>query len=295
MNNPAVSICVICYNQVPYIRQALDSVISQKISYSREIIIADDFSSDGTREIVMEYAAKYPSLIRVLERNANVGPANNFMELIYAANGKYIAYLEGDDHWTLDTKLQVQLDFLEQHPDFVICFTDALETFSEDSNDKRNYLSGGSKSKSETTINELIFRNYIQTCTVVFRNKLFEKFPDWYGKLKMGDWPLHLLNAMHGKIKYLAVQTAVHRNHSSGVWSTQHVLGRIRNTIEAYDVLAANTQLHELSNFKKSRSNLYLLSVKYYLKEKEIGKAIVNFFKGIYIYPAHLFGIKIPA
>jgi len=294
MENPLLSVCIICYNQVAYIRQAIDSVMEQQINFKSEIIIADDFSLDGTREIVVEYHQRYPGLITVLPREKNIGPAKNFLELFYAAQGKYIAYLEGDDYWTDKTKLQQQVDFLEQHPDFAICFTDSIETFSEDINDPRNYLAGGSGLKTETTLNELIFRNYIQTCTVVFKNKLFEKFPDWYLHLKMGDWPLHLLNAAHGKIKYLPFVAAVHRNHSSGVWSSQHVLGRINNTIKAYDVLAANTDFNKLSNFKKSKSNVYLSSVKYHLKEKEFGKAIVNFLKGFLLYPANLFSIKKP-
>ncbi len=294
MDNPVISVCIICYNQAAYIKQAVDSVIQQRVNYSIEIIIADDFSTDGTREIVLDYAARYPALIRVLDRKENAGPAKNFIELIYSASGKYIAYLEGDDYWTENTKLQQQVDFLEQHPDFVICFTDALEIFSEDINDSRNYLSGGSGKMTETTINELIFRNYIQTCTVVFKNKLFNKFPDWYAQLKMGDWPLHLLNAAHGKIKYLSFPAAVHRNHSSGVWSSLHVLGRINNTLHAYDVLAANTDFYQLGNFKRSKSNLYLSSVKYYLKEKKIIKAALNFLKGVLIYPKHLFNRKQP-
>ncbi len=294
MENPLLSVCIICYNQVAYIRQAIDSAIEQQVNFPIEIIIADDFSTDGTREIVIKYQQKNPEIITVLPREKNIGPANNFVELFYAAQGKYIACLEGDDYWIDKTKLQQQVDFLEQHPEFVICFTDATETFSEDINDFHNYLSGGSGLLTETTINELIFRNYIQTCTVVFKNKLFDKFPEWYTQLKMGDWPLHLLNAAHGKIKYLPFASAVHRNHSSGVWSSQHVLDRINNTLKAYDVLAANTDFYKLGNFNKSKSNLYLSSVKYYLKEKEIGKAVVNFLKGIFIYPRHLFNIKKP-
>ena len=294
MNNPVISICIISYNQAAYIVQAIDSAINQKLNYSVEIIIADDYSTDGTREIIFEYANRYPNLIRVLPRSINLGPAKNFVDLIYAANGKYIAYLEGDDYWTIDSKLQCQVEFLENNPDFAICFTDAVETFSEDINDPRNYHSGGSGGISETTINELIFRNYIQTCTVVFKNKLFGKFPDWYMQLKMGDWPLHLLNASYGKIKYLNFSSAVHRNHSSGVWSSQHVLSRIYNTLIAYNELEANTDFYKLSNFKKSKSNLYLSSVKYHLKQKEFIKAINNFFNGIFLYPKHIYSRKKP-
>ena len=294
MDKPLLSICIISYNQVDYISQAIESAINQQMNFNSEIIIADDCSTDGTREIVMNYAVRYPGWIRVLERNQNLGPANNFIDLIYAAQGKYIAYLEGDDYWTQNNKLQQQVDFLEQHADFAICFTDALETFSENLDDELNYRSAGSGQQTETTANELIFRNYIQTCTVVFKNKLFGKFPDWYAALKMGDWPLHLLNAAHGKIKYLDMVTAVHRNHSSGVWSSQKILSRIYNTIEAYNVLEKNTDFKNLDNFKKSKSNVYLSSVKYHIKEKAFFIAFKNLIKGFILYPKHLINRKNP-
>jgi len=123
METALLSVCFICYNQAPFIRQALDSVLAQKVSFSWEILIADDRSTDGTREIVLDYQSRYPGLIRVLPRDSNLGPARNFIDLINSATGKYIAYLEGDDYWTLDTKLQQQVDFLEENPLFAICFT----------------------------------------------------------------------------------------------------------------------------------------------------------------------------
>ena len=294
MENPLLSVCIICYNQADYISQAIENVLNQKINFTHEIIIADDCSSDGTREIVLAYQAKYPGTIKVLPNQNNLGPAKNFERLFYAANGKYVAYVEGDDYWTDSNKLQMQVDFLEQHADFAICFTDALETFSENLDDELNYRSAGSGQQSETTANELIFRNYIQTCTVVFKNKLFGKFPDWYATLIMGDWPLHLLNAAHGKIKYLDTVTAVHRNHSSGVWSSQKILGRIYNTIEAYNVLEKNTDFKNLDNFKKSKSNVYLSSVKYHIKEKAFFIAFKNLIKGFILYPKHLINRKNP-
>lgn len=294
METALVSVCFICYNQAAFIRQALDSALAQKVNFSWEMIIADDLSTDGTREIVLDYQSSHPGLIRVLPRDSNLGPAKNFMDLINSARGKYIAYLEGDDYWTLDTKLQQQVDFLEEHSSFAICFTDSLETYSEDMSDTANHLFGGSGNQTVTSANELIFRNYIQTSTVVFRNKLFEKFPDWYADLKVGDWPLHLLNAQYGAIKFLPVVSAVHRNHSSGVWSSRNVLSRIYETISMFDKLERYTSFDKLSNFKRARSNIYLSSVKYHLRKGDLVKAIRNLFRGVYIYPMNLLNRKKP-
>lgn len=294
METTLLSVCFICYNQSAYVRQALDSVLAQDINFSWELVIADDCSTDGTREIVLEYQLNYPELIRVLPRDKNLGPAKNFIDLINSAKGKYIAYLEGDDYWTMDTKLKQQVGFLEEYPQFSICFTDCLETFSEDLADPANHLFMKPGSQSVTTANELIFRNYIPTCTVVFRNKLFEKFPDWYAGLKVGDWPLHLLNAQYGAIKFLPVVSAVHRNHSSGVWSSRNVLSRIYETILIFDKMEHYTELCKLPNFKPAKSNLYLSSVKYHLRKGDMVKAIRNFIKGVYIYPMNLLKRKGP-
>ncbi len=294
MEKALLSVCFICYNQSDFIRQALDSVLVQKINFNWEILIADDCSTDGTREIVLDYQSRYPELIRVLFRESNLGPAKNFMDLINSAEGKYIAYLEGDDYWTLDTKLQQQVDFLEEHPSFAICCTDCMETYSEDLTDPANHLFGGPGSQTETSANELIFRNYIQTCTVVFRNKLFEKFPEWYTDLKIGDWPLHLLNAQYGAIKFIPVVSAVHRNHSSGLWSSRNILSRTYEIISMFDKLERYTALGQLPSFKQSKSNIYLSSVKYHLRKCEVSKAIRNFFKGVYIYPMNLVNRKKP-
>lgn len=294
METALLSVCFICYNQAAFIRQALDSVLAQKVNFSWEIIIADDFSTDGTREIVLDYQLRYPGLIRVLPRDSNLGPGKNFIDLLYSARGKYIAYLDGDDYWTLDTRLQQQVDFLEKNPLFAMCFTDCMETYSEDPAHPSNHIFGGSGSQTVTSANELIFRNYIQTCTVVFRNKLFEKFPAWYADLKIGDWPLHLLNARYGAIKFLPVVSAVHRNHSSGVWSSRNVLSRIYESISMFDKLERYTDLCKLPNFKRAKSNIYLSSVKYHLRKGNVLKATRNLFKGVYIYPMNLLNRKKP-
>lgn len=294
METTLLSVCFICYNQSAYVRQALDSLLAQDINFSWELVIADDCSTDGTREIILEYQLKYPDLIRVLPRDINLGPAKNFIDLINSARGKYIAYLEGDDYWTLNTKLKQQVEFLEANSEFSICFTDCLETFSENLADPANHLFMKAGSQPVTTANELIFTNYIQTCTVVFRNKLFEKFPDWYFDLKIGDWPLHLLNAQYGAIKYIPVVSAVHRNHSSGLWSSRNILSRLYEVMRMFEKLERYTELNKLPNFKKAKSNVYLSSVKYHLRRAEIIKAIRNFFKGTWIYPMNLINRKKP-
>lgn len=123
---PLVSICCITYNHAPFIRKCLDGFLMQKVDFPIEILIHDDCSTDGTTEIIKEYAAEYPDLIFPLYETINQysqGKANVIDFYNYKrAKGKYIAYCEGDDYWTDQLKLQKQIDFMELNQDYSVCF-----------------------------------------------------------------------------------------------------------------------------------------------------------------------------
>src|SRR5438445_350989 len=103
---PLVSACLITYNHARFIRQAIESILMQKVNFPWEFIIADDCSTDGTREIILEYQRRHPSLIRLLLRSSNIGAWRNGQALLSAVEGKYVALLEGDDYWSDEYKLQ---------------------------------------------------------------------------------------------------------------------------------------------------------------------------------------------
>lgn len=140
----AVSVIVLTYNHVKYIRQALDSVLSQKTTFMYEVLVGDDASTDGTTEIVQEYARKHPKIIRAFIRERNIGATRNGYELVTQAIGRYLAGCEGDDYWTDSQKLQIQFDFLESHPDFSACTHDITvidENGSPQKNQKLDWIS----------------------------------------------------------------------------------------------------------------------------------------------------------
>ena len=121
-SNILVSIVCITYNHEPYLRQTLEGFLMQETNFPVEIILAEDCSTDGTRSICEEYAAKYLEKIKYIYRDHNVGYNENEYEAMCAASGKYIAYCEGDDYWTDPLKLQKQVDFLEAHPEYSVCW-----------------------------------------------------------------------------------------------------------------------------------------------------------------------------
>ncbi len=118
-----VSVLVISYNQEKYIGQTLESILEQETEYSVEILVGDDASTDGTPDIIRRYAKEYPHLFRVYCREKNLGPVQNWLDIVKNAKGTYIATLEGDDFWCNKKKLQMQVDFLEVHQEYSCCAT----------------------------------------------------------------------------------------------------------------------------------------------------------------------------
>ena len=116
---PKLSVVLITYNHGKYIREALDGILMQKVSFPYEIVVGDDCSTDDTQAILKEYAEKNPDKFRLILREKNLGrPTLNVYLTSMECQGDYIAYLEGDDFWTDENKLQKQVDFLESHPDY---------------------------------------------------------------------------------------------------------------------------------------------------------------------------------
>src|ERR1700690_2758382 len=113
MKEPLVSVKMITYNHAPYITRAIEGVLQQKTTFPFELIIGEDCSTDGTREIVFAYQKKYPDIIRVITSDKNVGMNINGLRTIKAGKGKYIALCEGDDYWHNPEKLQKKVDFLK--------------------------------------------------------------------------------------------------------------------------------------------------------------------------------------
>ena len=121
MSKVKVQVICVTYNQKDYIREALDSFLMQKTNFKFEVLVGDDCSTDGTSEIVAEYAEKYPDIIKHIRREPNMGCLANFMDLCERADAKYVAFCDGDDYWTNENKLQRQYDFMEENSEYNVC------------------------------------------------------------------------------------------------------------------------------------------------------------------------------
>lgn len=114
---PKVSVTVVTYNHGEWLRECLESIVTQKTDFSFEVIVGDDASTDNTtHNILLDYASRYPTLIYPVFREKNVGGTQNYLDLMLRARGEYIAHIDGDD-LMLPEKLQKQSNFLDNHPE----------------------------------------------------------------------------------------------------------------------------------------------------------------------------------
>lgn len=224
---PLLSVCMITYNHESFITQAIEGVLMQKTDFPVEIIIGDDYSTDNTRRICLEYQAKFPQIINVLHRDKNIGVSANFIDALKNCQGKYIALCEGDDFWTDSGKLQKQVDFLESHSDFAVSHH-RMKIVYEDQPEKSTLTPD---CLAETTFENLAMRQHISTASCVFRNNVSE-LPKMFSNVYGMDYTLNLFNATFGKIKYFSEVMGVYRVHNQGEWSGKNTIQKSEKAIQ---------------------------------------------------------------
>lgn len=114
-----VSVCIVTHNQKKYIQECLNGLLNQDCDFNYEIIVGDDASTDGTSDVVAEYAKRYPGLITHVLHRENIGPTRNYMAVHGLARGVYLCHMDGDDI-ALQGKLRKQAEFLDCNEDCVL-------------------------------------------------------------------------------------------------------------------------------------------------------------------------------
>ncbi len=212
------SVLITTYNQEQVIGQAIESALAQVTDFACEIVVADDGSTDRTRSIICEYQRRFPDRIRPLLRERNLGMMKNFPDAFLECRGQYVACLDGDDYWASPHKLQRQVDFLDAHPEYSVCFHNALMIWEDGSQSPVVHSPPGRR--ATYFVGELFRHDFISTSSVgVVRNHLVREFPAWYHTLPVPDWPFFVLHAMHGPIGYLDENWTVYRQHPGGTYS----------------------------------------------------------------------------
>ena len=281
---PLLSVCLITYNHASFIRHAIEGVLMQQVNFDWEFIIADDCSTDDTRAIVLEYAEKYPILIKPLLQEKNVGAAKNWLDLLGAAKGNYIAYFEGDDYWIDPCKLQKQVDYLELNPSVSLCFHPVM---GKEANITLPNTTKIPVDRPIFSLNDILNINIIPTCSVVYRN-LFT-IPDWFEKLPIGDIGLYFLCSKFGSFGLLPETMAVYRLKSGGLWTSLSKLEQYQKLYAFMAILYEYANKKERREIKKSmkRSISHIMAIKY-----PSNKISRNFLKGLWYVRKNLFFLE---
>jgi glycosyltransferase involved in cell wall biosynthesis len=224
-NKIMVTVFICTYNHKDYIRQAIESVLSQKTSYKYEIVIHDDASTDGTRSIIEEYLRQYPETIKAMLNEENLYQKDRHLFELRGQElfknwmkGKYCAILEGDDYWIDDNKLQYQIDFMESHKEYVAC---AHNTY------KYNMYSGKKRKMycnkdHDVTIFDVVDwkdRAFHANSLVFEREKMIDR-PTFCEKMgEIGDYPMAIYLVLSGKIMYFKRVMSVYRYGVKGSFS----------------------------------------------------------------------------
>lgn len=218
-DTPLVSIRCRVYNHAQYLRQCLDGFVMQQTSFPFEAIVHDDASTDGSTDILREYAEKYPHIIKPIIQTENQykkheGTISRLLN--EASKGKYLAECEGDDYWDDPHKLQKQVDFLESHPDYTMCCCE-YRLYSERLGEFRKRKM--SKNDRELSAKEIITHGglFIATCSVVYRHSMLDCYTD-YMRCHVGDYPLQILCAVKGKVHRFAKPMCVYRVDNDASW-----------------------------------------------------------------------------
>ena len=261
-----VSVCVITYNHAPFIRECIESIINQTTNFNFEIIIRDDASTDETYSIISDLKVTYPTMINILDSSTNLGANRNFIEILKAAQGEYIAICEGDDYWLNKNKIQKQSELLERYQNVDLCCHPSYIK----NGDKINYRAKvGEYSKKIALIqaNEVIGRNagILSTPSLMFRRTVFNSFPAWFEKAPVGDYFIQVYCALNGGCLYIPEPMSVYRTNAIGSWSRKtkqydFKLNALQTFITYLDLLAEelDDQYRELIYGYKSRVFLYL-------------------------------------
>ncbi len=213
-----VSVSIITFQQAATVRQAVESVLAQKTTFPFEVIVGDDASTDGTQEILEKIRAETGGRIKTILAKTNYGDNGrmNTQVTLQAAQGKYVAFLDGDDYWTDEYKLQKQVDFFEAHPECVLC-THRVRHVWENGMWIQSHRPAV---RAETYgVNDLLVTNISPKIATMVRNSALKTVPEWYWQAQVvsGDWLLNVLVSRNGRIGFIDEVMADHRIHEKSV------------------------------------------------------------------------------
>jgi len=258
MSEPLVTIYCLAYNHEKYIRDMLDGLLMQETDFPYEIIVHDDASTDGTASIIREYEKKYPYFFKPIYQKENQYSKGIIIskEFIFPkARGKYIAHCCGDDYWTDKKKLQIQVEYMEGHPECSMC----LHGYSKIEGSSKSIIKTYHCFSADTDIpaDTILCWDYDhipQASTSMYRREDARNRPDWFWMVGgIGDYPLYNYMLTIGEIHYIDRIMSVWRFHKES-WSKDIIENRNKQVYHYDSLLKFLEELNLYTSYKYNES-----------------------------------------
>ena len=285
---PVVSVICTAYQHVNFIRQAIEGFLMQETTFPIEILIHDDASTDGTAEIVNEYADRYPDLIKATLQKENQYSRGNRPGIILStmSRGKYLAICEGDDYWISPSKIQDQCKFLEENSKINIC--GGICKIEFDAGVMNSHASEFKPKihKSIFTVNEIISEFFLHTSTLLVRKNSFINI-NFPSSIIAGDQFMRVMCSHPHGAGFIWKEMSVYRVHEGGTWSSMLEKNKIFDQIKGSLIMDSvlNYEYHE--NFKNRIYEMLCSLIKDKFRHREIFSKVWTYF-----YCMHFIGLK---
>ena len=264
--DPLVSIRCTVYNHEPFLRQCLDGFVMQKATFPFEAIVHDDASTDGSAAIIREYAEKYPDIIKPIYETENQYRKGTILKILDAAihpSAKYIAICEGDDYWTDPHKLQLQVDFLEEHPEYSLSVHEYTEWDEEKGAYRPHQIEFLKNTKEDLTLTLDDYATgvfFTKTLTSVYRRSAIResKYQDYNCKF---DMTLFYALMTQGKCRLFNRIMGCYRIQPNSITSPQNIAMFRPYTYDAMLSLCAVEKTQQSREFAYNYIKPFALSI----------------------------------
>lgn len=262
---PVVTVCLFTYNHAPYIAEAIEGVLMQEADFPFELLIGEDDSTDGTREIVLDYRSRHPDRIRVLlnDRSDVVyvdgKPTGrwNYANTLSQARGTYVAMIDGDDYWTDPRKLQLQADLLRENSDLALCCT-AFAYVYQDDPERPSRIKRPNAPRPRYTRHDLLRGDHIgPPAVVMFVRERLGPLPDWIYTLPNSDIAIYYLIARRGDVGYIDAVTAHYRLHGASYYGGRSDLQRAEMSLLSRERMLPHMPKSDRKALKQSMYKWY--------------------------------------
>ncbi|WP_187970286.1 glycosyltransferase family 2 protein [Aquibium microcysteis] len=257
--DPTVSVLMLTYNHEKYIAQAIEGVVRQECGFAIELVIADDSSTDATLEIVREYQARYPNIIRVLTAQSNVGIYSNYKRALAACRGEWIAFCEGDDYWIDGNKLSLQIGCINTVRGVDISFHSCMIQYG-DSSDLVGPVNRVSSRNRIIKTQDVIFGggSFMPTASILVKAQMLKDMPSWLSECGGAiDVYVQAYGARNGGALYIDRPMSVYRRGVAGSWT--EVMARDPKGFNKFWIKRIDLLRRMAADFRIDRKAVYIL------------------------------------